>query len=101
MTLSLCVCSDRLIGQTDSQMRGHSRPQLVTVLSSRFVEDVAVGSEHTLALTSDGEVWGWGSNGDGQLGLGHTGTVREPQLLNTLSAANIKQVRCTSTVPII
>ena len=79
-------------------MRGHSRPQLVTTLTSRFVEDVTVGSEHTLALTSDGEVWGWGCNGYGQLGLGHTGTVREPQLLTALNTANIKQVRRTQTL---
>jgi len=31
--------------------------------------DVATGSSHTLALDSGGEIWVWGSNLDGQLGL--------------------------------
>lgn len=29
------------------------------------------GNLHTLAVTSTGEVWGWGENSDAQLGLGH------------------------------
>lgn len=62
-------------------------------LSSCFVEDIAVGSEHTLALTSDGDVWAWGNNGDSQLGLGHTTSVREPQLVSSLSGKGMKQVR--------
>ena len=61
-------------------------------LAGEFVESIVVGSEHTLALTADGNVWGWGSNSDGQLGLGHTGTVREPQLITALSGKQVKQV---------
>jgi alpha-tubulin suppressor-like RCC1 family protein len=33
---------------------------------------VAAGNEHSLALKSDGTVWGWGSNSNGQLGNGVT-----------------------------
>lgn len=62
-------------------------------LSGYYIDDIAVGSEHTLTLTSDGDVWAWGNNGDGQLGLGHTGPVREPQLITGISGNRIKQVR--------
>ena len=51
-----------------------------------------MGSEHTLALTSDGQVWAWGSNGEGQLGLGHTSAVWEPQCVTMLSGKTIRQV---------
>ena len=40
-----------------------------------FLEDIigaAVGSHHTVALKSDGTVWAWGYNSDGQLGDGTT-----------------------------
>jgi alpha-tubulin suppressor-like RCC1 family protein len=40
------------------------------VLSS--ITAVAAGNEHSLALKSDGTVWGWGSNSNGQLGNGVT-----------------------------
>ena len=34
--------------------------------------DIAVGSYHTLALTTNNVVWSWGANNAGQLGLGDT-----------------------------
>ncbi len=34
------------------------------------VVDFATGREHCLALTEDGQCWGWGSNRHGQLGAG-------------------------------
>lgn len=57
-----------------------------------IVEAISVGSEHTLALTCTSDVYGWGSNTDGQLGLGQSQSVKEPQLLSTLSGKNIQQV---------
>ena len=84
--------SDRLIGQPDSRMRGHNRPQQLLSLAGDFIEAIAVGAEHTLVLSSTGDVWGWGSNGDGQLGQGHTSAVREPQLISALCSKSIKQV---------
>ncbi len=36
------------------------------------IADVQAGSEHTLALLSDGTVWAWGDNAEGQLGDGTT-----------------------------
>lgn len=61
-------------------------------LSNYFIEDIAVGAEHALAMSSSGEVFGWGCNADGQLGLGHTAFVKEPQMISFLSGKNIKQV---------
>lgn len=39
---------------------------------------VAAGSNHTLALTKDGSVWGWGDNSMGQLGDGTRATAARP-----------------------
>ncbi|KAF0297934.1 putative E3 ubiquitin-protein ligase HERC1 [Amphibalanus amphitrite] len=97
---SLYTCGiDRLIGQPDGRIRGHTRPQQVPALRERTVVEVAVGAEHTLALTADGLVFAWGTNNDGQLGLGHTAGVREPQLVAALTGKHIRQIsagRCHS-----
>lgn len=88
------VAADRVIGQPDSRARNHNRPQQVCALIDQKIVEIAVGSEHTLALSNEGEVWAWGNNGDGQLGLGHTNIVREPQLVTTTGIEKnaIKQV---------
>ncbi|CAB1338845.1 unnamed protein product [Coregonus sp. 'balchen'] len=74
---------DRLIGLPEGRARNHNRPQVVPALSDVFIEDVAVGAEHTLVLSSTGEVYTWGSNSEGQVGYNtrahththtHTGT---------------------------
>ncbi|XP_030832727.1 probable E3 ubiquitin-protein ligase HERC1 isoform X3 [Strongylocentrotus purpuratus] len=83
---------DRLTGLSENRARLANRPQQVLALAGFFVEDIAVGSEHTVALTSTGDVWGWGSNSDGQLGLGHFNTVREPVLVGSLQGKNIQQI---------
>lgn len=54
-----------------------------------------MGSEHVLALTATGDIWGWGNNSDNQLGLGHMPAVRTPQLISLLADKSIKQVRDT------
>lgn len=59
-------------------------------LSDYVVEDIAVGSEHTLVVTVDGKILSWGSNNEGQLGLGHQISVREPKLVTNVDG--IRQV---------
>ncbi|XP_064868559.1 probable E3 ubiquitin-protein ligase HERC1 isoform X2 [Oncorhynchus nerka] len=59
---------DRLIGLPEGRARNHNRPQVVPALSDVFIQDVAVGAEHTLVLSSTGEVYTWGSNSEGQVG---------------------------------
>ncbi|XP_016421585.1 probable E3 ubiquitin-protein ligase HERC1 [Sinocyclocheilus rhinocerous] len=90
---------DRLIGLPEGRARNHNRPQQVPALMAVFIEDVAVGAEHTLALSSTGDVYVWGSNSEGQLGLGHTNHVREPTFISALQGKNIQQIsagRCHS-----
>uniref|UniRef100_A0A8B9LYN1 Regulator of chromosome condensation 1 n=1 Tax=Accipiter nisus TaxID=211598 RepID=A0A8B9LYN1_9AVES len=56
-------------GLPEGRARNHNRPQQVPVLSGIFIEDIAVGAEHTLALSSTGDVYAWGSNSEGQVCL--------------------------------
>uniref|UniRef100_A0A8C7IFA5 HECT-type E3 ubiquitin transferase n=1 Tax=Oncorhynchus kisutch TaxID=8019 RepID=A0A8C7IFA5_ONCKI len=91
---------ERLIGLPDSLLKNHNRPQVVPALEGVFVEDIAVGCEHVLVLSSTGDVYAWGCNCEGQLGLGHSSPVKEPTLVTGLQGNNVRQIsagRCHSS----
>ncbi|CAN0044765.1 unnamed protein product, partial [Ectocarpus fasciculatus] len=80
------------IGNTDS----HSNPQRVHLLSGKGVVKMAAGLEHSLALTDSGDLYAFGDNLSGQLGLGHNFTAKEqtPQKVPPLGRAKITQLAC-------
>ena len=49
-------------------------PMLVSIPNDAKAVDVACGSRHTVVLTEDNQLWSFGWNKYGQLGLGHTVT---------------------------
>ncbi|MBA9084618.1 alpha-tubulin suppressor-like RCC1 family protein [Fontibacillus solani] len=46
---------------------------------------ISAGSTHALALKSDGTVWSWGSNFNGELGIGTTTNAYVPTKISSLS----------------
>lgn len=50
--------------------------------SSHWVK-VAAGAQHSLALTHNGELYAWGKNSSGQVGIGPSGNVNVPTLIGT------------------
>lgn len=48
----------------------------IEALAGRFCIAIACGGEHTLAITRTGELFAWGSNGCGQLGLADSSSRR-------------------------
>jgi mitogen-activated protein kinase kinase kinase 9 len=69
--LKLYVSGANNFGQLGIEdLPGTNKPTLVPSLSYHEIVHVACGSDHTFALTSKGEVYAWGSNFKGQLGLG-------------------------------
>jgi alpha-tubulin suppressor-like RCC1 family protein len=57
-------------------------------------KQVAVGWYHVAAIKTDGTLWTWGGNFQGQLGLGSVAYVSSPVQVGSLS--NWKQVACNS-----
>jgi alpha-tubulin suppressor-like RCC1 family protein len=56
-----------------------SRSTPVTTLLGGFTwSSVTCGSNHTVALKTDGTLWSWGSNSSGQLGVNNTTDRRTP-----------------------
>jgi alpha-tubulin suppressor-like RCC1 family protein len=101
---SLALCSDGTVvgwgrndvGQLGDTTTSHrSVPVVVTnsgVLSGKTVVAIASGSDHSLALCSDGTVAGWGWNGSGNLGDGTTSSRLAPVALTTSGVLSGKTV---------
>lgn len=70
-------------------------PKLVKPLATRHVVQIASGLYHTLALTQAGELYAWGSNAYGQLGIGEFGDpVCQPTLVRSLHGIPLAFVAC-------
>ena len=73
-----------------------NKPCQVPSLENVKVVDIGVGSEHVLALTDQGEVYGWGNNFNSQLGLEpgiYGDLVSKPILINfSPSSGNSKKI---------
>merc|ERR1719510_2504222 len=69
-----------------------------TQLNVKIV-DIGVGSEHVLALTDQGEVYGWGNNFNSQLGLEpgiYGDLVAKPILINFLNTSSASPIGNTT-----
>lgn len=68
-------------------------PKLVKELALHTVIQISSGFYHCIALTNDGDVWCWGANNHGQLGVGsNTEFCDRPQLLQCLRGIPVAQV---------
>ncbi|XP_006900082.1 PREDICTED: probable E3 ubiquitin-protein ligase HERC6 [Elephantulus edwardii] len=68
-------------------------PKKVTTLTDKKIIQVSCGHYHSLALSQDGEVFSWGKNSDGQLGLGKGFTSQSrPQRVQSLEGIPLMQV---------
>jgi len=90
---SLALTSDGQViawGENNSGQLGNNSttssptPAAVTgVLADKTVVGIAAGENHSLALTSDGQVFAWGENYSGQLGNNSTAISLEPVAVDT------------------
>lgn len=57
---------------------------MIEVLKSKRVRDIACGSSHSAAITSNGELYTWGLGDYGRLGHGDNTTQLKPKLVSQL-----------------
>jgi alpha-tubulin suppressor-like RCC1 family protein len=56
------------------------------------IDAIAAGSAHCLAHSTDGNVYGWGYNGRGQLGNGATGVAQYPPVVMQSGPDNMNNI---------
>ncbi|KAK9291600.1 hypothetical protein L1049_019549 [Liquidambar formosana] len=78
-----------------------SVPSKVDCLIGIAIRMAALGSEHSVAVTDDGEALSWGGGGSGRLGHGHDSSILgflrstseyTPRLIKTLEGIKVKNV---------
>ncbi|KAK2856816.1 hypothetical protein Q5P01_005551 [Channa striata] len=68
-------------------------PRKVTgSLQGKTAVGITCGQTSSIALGDNGEVYGWGYNGNGQLGIGNNGNQLTPCRLSTLQGMCIQQI---------
>lgn len=77
---------------TGPMQETHAEPVLLNRFGSKRVEIVGCGCAHSLAVDTDGCIWGWGENGSGQLGLGDRLARSEPTLVEGQLASQCHSV---------
>ncbi|MCL1844322.1 MAG: hypothetical protein FWF77_00255, partial [Defluviitaleaceae bacterium] len=95
-THTLALTSDGTVLAWGENSRGQlgdgtRTDSLVPVLVQGFppgltITSVAAGNGFSLALDADGRVWSWGSNAQGQLGLGNTTDSNLPMEITAITA---------------
>ncbi|KAM0841621.1 hypothetical protein ACQ4PT_058890 [Festuca glaucescens] len=86
-----------IFGQKTEKVFGRSNdvPRPSVVEEIKFSEEVACGGYHTCVVTDRGDLYSWGSNENGCLGLGGTGIVRSPEVLrSSLFKLPVSKVSC-------
>ncbi|KAH9847327.1 RCC1/BLIP-II [Lenzites betulinus] len=79
---------ERIVSAGKSAFDYETEPILVRGLAERKIVQIACGSQHALALDSDGRVYGWGYNGYCRLGLGNQQDALVPKLIPHFAGPN-------------
>lgn len=86
-------------GQLGHQLGQQTQPtpKILKALATLNVVQIVCGRNHSIALTSGGDIYAWGANDQGQLGIGTT-TPSEPSpsIVNALAGIPIAQIACGS-----
>ncbi|KAK3249963.1 hypothetical protein CYMTET_40630 [Cymbomonas tetramitiformis] len=67
------------LGHGDKTAR--STPVVIRALQGTSVAQLSAGGNHAVAVTQHGEMYAWGHNANGQLGLGQTVSYTKPQVV--------------------
>lgn len=79
-------------GHGEKSEKDWVKPRSLKVLHETMVTQVICGKYHTLCVTGTSQVYAWGRNDKGQLGLGDTSDRKSPTIIETLWALPVLQL---------
>ncbi|XP_065490954.1 probable E3 ubiquitin-protein ligase HERC4 [Caloenas nicobarica] len=93
-THTLVLSSDGTLSEQWTTASAHcSKTRLVKELEDRDIVQIACGDQHAMALSRGGELFTWGQNAHGQLGLSsQTMLITKPQLVGRLKGIPLAQI---------
>jgi len=85
------------VSESEWKKSTHTRPRLVIIsIDSPIIKTLACGSDHTLALSRDGDAYSWGLGEFGQLGHGNILNEARPKMIDSLCGMGTSDVACGS-----
>ncbi|XP_065692195.1 E3 ISG15--protein ligase HERC5-like isoform X1 [Patagioenas fasciata] len=93
-THTLVLSSDGMLSEQWATASAHcSKTRLVKELEDHHIVQVACGDQHAMALSRGGELFTWGQNAHGQLGVSRqTALIPKPQLVERLKGIPLAQI---------
>uniref|UniRef100_A0A8B9EEK2 HECT-type E3 ubiquitin transferase n=1 Tax=Anser cygnoides TaxID=8845 RepID=A0A8B9EEK2_ANSCY len=89
----LLSCDGKLSEHWATSSDNCFKPRLVEELGNREIVQIACGDHHSMALSRGGELFTWGQNAYGQLGVGRQVTLTpKPQLVKGLKGIPLAQI---------
>ncbi|KAH3745389.1 regulator of chromosome condensation RCC1 [Pelomyxa schiedti] len=82
------------LGLGEQQLPHLSTPQEIVLLHGMNVTTIACGANHTMALLDTGDVYSWGDNCQGQLGLNDFTNRRDPNELTLFHGKKTVAIAC-------
>ena len=78
--------------------KGVTKPGIISALQGVYIISVGCGDFHSVALSSDGEVYSWGGGGasynKGQCGHGHCNNSDQPTVIASLKKKEVIKISC-------
>ncbi|XP_053109609.1 E3 ISG15--protein ligase HERC5-like [Hemicordylus capensis] len=91
--LLILSCEGKLSEHSMESRRDKSKPRLLKELGGRRIIQIACGDHHSMALSKGGELFTWGQNGHGQLGVGRNmSSIQEPQQVRVLEGIPLAKI---------
>lgn len=72
-----------------NKISGVKNPQFEEIINAK---EISCGDDHTLILDTNGEIWSFGLNLNGQLGLGDNKSTQKPQKIEKFSNGKVRQI---------